>query len=177
MLAQSPEKFYVQAQIHHISISFANSAKIHADYKCNVINVNNQGNKVKAIDHRYVVADVKYLSWKILRIWSSLVAQWLRIRLSMQGTQVWALAREDPICHRATKPVCHNYWACALELVSHNYWAHVPQLLKPTHLEPMLRNKRSHRNEKHAHCNEEQPPLAATRESPRAAMKTQSGQK
>ena len=29
------------------------------------------------------------------------------------------------------------------------------QLLKPTHLEPMIRNKRSHHNEKPAHRNEE----------------------
>ena len=40
---------------------------------------------------------------------TSLVAQWLRICLSMQGTQVRALVREDPACHGATKPVCHNY--------------------------------------------------------------------
>ena len=40
---------------------------------------------------------------------TSLVAQWLRIRLPMQGTQVRALGREDPTCHGATKPVCHNY--------------------------------------------------------------------
>ena len=40
---------------------------------------------------------------------ASLVAQWLRICLSMQGTRVRALAREDPICHGATKPVRHNY--------------------------------------------------------------------
>ena len=73
----------------------------------------------------------------------------------MQGTWVQALVQEDPNCHRATKPVRHNYWACALEPMSHNYWAHVPQLLKPTRLEPMLRNKRSHRNEKPAHHNEE----------------------
>ena len=33
--------------------------------------------------------------------------------------------------------------------------AREPQLLKPTCLEPMLRNKRSHRNEKPAHSNEE----------------------
>ena len=39
----------------------------------------------------------------------SLMAQWLRIRLLMQGTQVCALVREDPICHGATKPVRHNY--------------------------------------------------------------------
>ena len=38
-----------------------------------------------------------------------LVAQWLRIRLPVQGTQVRALAREDPTCRGATKPVRHNY--------------------------------------------------------------------
>ena len=54
-------------------------------------------------------------------LWASLVAQWLRIRLPMQGTQVRALVREDPTCHRATKPLRHNYRACALEPVSHNY--------------------------------------------------------
>ena len=40
---------------------------------------------------------------------TSLVAQWLRIHLSMQGTQVRALVLEDPTCCGATKPVCHNY--------------------------------------------------------------------
>ena len=40
---------------------------------------------------------------------TSLVAQWLRIRLLMQGTQVPALVREDPTCCGATKPVCHDY--------------------------------------------------------------------
>ena len=52
---------------------------------------------------------------------TSLVAQWLRIRLPMQGTQIQALVREDPTCHGATKPMRHNYWAGALESVSHNY--------------------------------------------------------
>ena len=41
----------------------------------------------------------------------------------MQGTWVRALIREDPTCHGATKPMRHNYWACALE---------------PTCLEPVL---------------------------------------
>ena len=86
---------------------------------------------------------------------TSLVAQWLRICLPMQGTRVRSLVREDTTCRRATKPMCHNYWACALEPMSHNYWAHVPQLLKPMCLEPVLHNKRSHRNEKPAHRNEE----------------------
>ena len=44
---------------------------------------------------------------KIFR--ASLVAQWLRICLPMQGTQVRALTREDPTCRGATKPVHHNY--------------------------------------------------------------------
>ena len=38
-----------------------------------------------------------------------LVAQWLRIRLPVQETQVRALVREDPTCRGATKPMCHNY--------------------------------------------------------------------
>ena len=54
---------------------------------------------------------------------TSLVAQWLRIRLPMQGTQVRSLVQEDPTCHGATKPMHHNYWACALEPASHNYWS------------------------------------------------------
>ena len=73
----------------------------------------------------------------------------------MQGTRVQALAWEDPTRLRAAKPVHHNYWAWALELASHNYWAHVPQLRKPARLQPELRNKRSHDNEKPAHRNEE----------------------
>ena len=40
---------------------------------------------------------------------ASLVAQWLRISLPMQETQVQALVWEDPTCHGATKPVSHNY--------------------------------------------------------------------
>ena len=95
----------------------------------------------------------------------------------MQGTRVQALVREDTTRRGATKPIRHNYWACALESVSYNYWAHEPQLLKPTCLEPVLHNKRSHRNEKPVHRNEEKPPLTATRESPRAATKTQHSQK
>ena len=40
---------------------------------------------------------------------ASLVVQWLRICLPMQGTQVRALVWEDPTCRRATRPVSHNY--------------------------------------------------------------------
>ena len=44
---------------------------------------------------------------------ASLVAQWLRICLLMQGTWVRALVWEDPTCRGATRPVSHSYWACA----------------------------------------------------------------
>ena len=52
----------------------------------------------------------------------------------------------------------HMLWsnyACAPQLPSLLSRAHEPQLLKPTHLEPVLRNKRSHRNKKPMHRNEE----------------------
>ena len=150
------------------------------------------------------------LFFKIIEWGTSLVVQWLRIHLPMQGTQVRALVQEDHTCHRATKPVHHNYWACALEPKSHNCWAPAPQLLKPvsprahalqilsprtataepTHhnywspcplgptcrnywarvlqllrpvrLEPMLRNKRSHRE-----ATTMRSPCTATKSSPR----------
>ena len=86
---------------------------------------------------------------------TSLVAQWLRIRLPMQGTRVQSLVQEDPTCRGATKPVHHSYRACTLEPASHSYGARMPQLLKPARLDPVLCNKRSHCNEKPTHHNEE----------------------
>ena len=40
---------------------------------------------------------------------ASLVVQWLRICLPIQGTRVRALVWEDPTCRGATGPVSHNY--------------------------------------------------------------------
>ena len=40
---------------------------------------------------------------------ASLVTQWLRICLPMQGTRVQPLVWEDPTCRGATRPVSHNY--------------------------------------------------------------------
>ena len=45
--------------------------------------------------------------------------------------------------------------ARAPQLLSLRSRAREPQLLKPTHLEPMVRNKTSHRNEKAVHRKEE----------------------
>ena len=40
---------------------------------------------------------------------ASLVAQWLRVCLPMQGARVQALVWENPTCRGATGPVSHDY--------------------------------------------------------------------
>ena len=94
-------------------------------------------------------------AFKSLR--ASLVAQWLRICLPMQGTRVRALVWEDPTCRGAAGPI-----GTATE---------------PARLEPVLRNKRGRDSERPAHRDEEGPPLAATGESPRTETKTQHSHK
>ena len=65
---------------------------------------------------------------KRMKLGASLVAQWLRVRLPMQGTRVRDPVREDPTCRGAAEPVSHGRWACA----SGQQWeACIPQK-KPT---------------------------------------------
>ena len=45
---------------------------------------------------------------KIHLAWASLVVQWLRIPVPMQGALVCSLAQKDPMCHGATNPVHHS---------------------------------------------------------------------
>ena len=63
--------------------------------------------------HRSICFNIKIF-------YTSLMVQWLRIHLPMQGTQIWSLVRGDPTCRGATKPGCHNCWAGALEPELHN---------------------------------------------------------
>ena len=74
----------------------------------------------------------------------------------MQGTRVWSLVQEDSKWRGTTKPGRYNSWACTLE--------------------PVLCHRRSRPSEKSVYRNKEQPLLAATRESPWAATKTQCNQ-
>ena len=70
----------------------------------------------------------------ILKFRDSLVVQWLRIHLVIQGAQLQSLIQEDPTCFRTAKPMYHNYWSLyALESVFCNekplQWeAYTPQL-------------------------------------------------
>ena len=122
---------------------------------------------VKFFFHEYTFYGVYLKSY--CQNWASLLVQWLRTYLLMQETRIWSLIQEDSICCGPTKPVYHNYWACALEPISCTCWALGPQLLKLTC--PKACNKRSHLNEKPTHQNQRVAPIVATRESPCAATR------
>ena len=59
----------------------------------------------------YIVAGAQQVQVLFFEsFWStSLAAQWLRIRLPVQGTWDQALVQEDPTCCGATKPMRSNY--------------------------------------------------------------------
>ena len=83
------------------------------------------------------------------------MAQWIRICLPMKGAWVQSLVGEDPMCCRATKPVCHNYRAQILEPqpANSNYEARMPRLLKPTRPRACGVHQEKPLHEKPAHCN------------------------
>ena len=56
-------------------------------------------------------------------------------------------------------------------------WAREPQLTEPACLEPVLRNKSGRDSERPVHRDEEWPPPATTRESPRRETKPQHSHK
>ena len=87
---------------------------------------------------------------------ASLVAQWVRICLPIQGTRVRALVWEDPTCRGATRPMSHNYWACVAGACA---W----QQERPWQWKARAPRWRV-------------APLAATRKSPRTETKTQHSQ-
>ena len=67
----------------------------------------------KLVSHIHIlqisISKVRSNSHQNFTFGTSLVAQWLRICLPMQGTWVRALVWEDPTCRGATGPVSHNY--------------------------------------------------------------------
>ena len=77
-----------------------------------------------------------------VRVGTSLVVEWMRIRLPMQGTQV---VQEDPTRCQATKPVRHT-----IEPPCFNYGSLSAR-------DPALCNRRSHCSKKPMPRKEEQP--------------------
>ena len=62
-----------------------------------------------ALMSQFAIQTSRFPSFKNKPGRSSLVAQWIRIHLPMQGTQVRSLVWEDSTCHRATKSLrCLN---------------------------------------------------------------------
>ena len=69
---------------------------------------------------------------------TSLVVQWLRICLPIQGIWVRSLVGEDPICYRTSKPMCHSFWErCA---VCCSYWS--PCTQEPMPVPPQEQQQR-----------------------------------
>ena len=61
--------------------------------------------------HPFPPPSTQPLQWNRNKYWgTSLVAQWLRVCMPIQGTRIRALVWVDPTCHGATGPVSHNYW-------------------------------------------------------------------
>ena len=69
----------------------------------------NIGRTLYDINHSKILFDPPPREMEIkTKIRASLVAQWLRVCLPMQGTRVRALVWEDPTCHGAAGPVSRN---------------------------------------------------------------------
>ena len=109
-------------------------------WTCNIASLNIDflsGEKKKKTVFAYTTG----LRWsdKKMEVKTSLVIQWLRIHLALQGTWVQSWVQEDPTCCGAAKFICSR----AQDL----------QLLSPCALECVVCNKRSYCSEKPLHRN------------------------
>ena len=111
-------------------------------------------------------------------------------QVSITRRRTMARGSNGEIKHGEGLPWWHSGWESACQCRGHGFepWSgkipHAAEQLglwatttEPAHLEPVLRNKRGRDSERPTHRNEEWPPLAATRESPRTETKTQHSQK
>lgn len=98
--------------------------------------------------------------------WTSLVMWWIRICLSVQGTWVLSLGREDPACC-GTQLLTHT-----LEPVSHNSWSLSAAAVEAHVCKPACFAARGHHDEKKpAHCSESSPCLPWLEKNPCSTTK------
>ena len=115
--------------------------------------------------HSTWVNSCKAMGWKDV-VGTSLVVQWLRICLLMQGTWVWSLARKSQFSSLLQEePILTPCWNCLII-------PHAAEQLSPwtttTHTQSSKRDSTAMRSLQNA--TGEQHLLAATGESPCAAM-------
>ena len=123
---------------------------------------------------------------------------WYKFQIDKGGNRIRKQTQTQSISFKAEKrekkhrglPWWRSGWESACQCRGHGFesWSgkipHAAEQLgpwatitEPARLEPVLPNKRDHDSERPAHRDEEWPPLAATRESPRTETKTQHSQK
>ena len=135
-------------------------------------------NKIQPIE-RWIKM-LKYRNWKAV-IRGSTGEHWVQVN--------W-FVKISIKSHDSGLPWWRSGWESACQCRGHGFkpWSgkipHAAEQLgpwatitEPACLEPVLRNKRGHDNERPAHRDEEWPPLAATRESLRTETKTQHSHK
>ena len=122
--------------------------------------------------------------------WCKWTCSLLKMAQEGRSMGLWIITlRKD--CHQSTifalgLPQWCSGWESARQCRGHGFepWSgkipHAAEQLapwatitEPAHLEPVLHNKRGRDSERPAHRDEEWPPLATTRESPRTETKTQ----
>ena len=105
---------HIQSGVHSLCFSLKDWGLILAFLMTHVF-MQTQLDLLQAILHRHWIRG-KYLCHgmilfsKVVSKWTSLVVQWMRICLPLQGTRVWFLVWEDPTCRGATEPVSCNCW-------------------------------------------------------------------
>ena len=158
-------------------------------------------NRLTDIENRLAVAKGEGveggLEWEVgISRWKLLYVEWINNKVLLYSTETYMQYPminhngKEYLKRNAGLPWWRSGWESACQCRGHGFkpWSgkipHATEQLgpwatttEPARLEPALRNKRGRDSERPAHRDEEWPPLATTRESPRTEMKTQHSQK